>query len=36
MRHTLKVAPVLGAVSKLRTLGLVEGRGTLRASDELF
>ena len=26
----------LGAVSKLRTLGLVEGRGTLRASDDLF
>lgn len=26
----------LGAVSKLRTLGLIEGRGELRASEELF
>lgn len=26
----------LGAVSKLRTLGLVEGRGELKANDELF
>lgn len=25
-----------GAVSKLRTLGLIEGRGELRASDDLF